>query len=238
MGELRRQIAYRSREFGCQFAPDELMVTSGATEGLATALQVVARSGDAVAVESPCYFQILRLIESLGMLAVEVRTDPDTGLDLNALQRNLGKLDIKAVIAVPNFHNPLGALMPDANKRALVELLAERQIPLIEDDVYGDLHFTGQRPWVAKAFDRTGNVILCSSFSKTLAPGWMDGAWTLRETGRHAQERAERHHRLADPARGVRVPVHRCLRSQHAPDAPHLRGTGGAGAPRHRPVLS
>lgn len=175
MGELRRQIAYRSREFGCQFAPEELMVTSGATEGLATALQVVARSGDAVAVESPCYFQILRLIESLGMLAVEVRTDPDTGLDLSALQRNLGKVDIKAVIAVPNFHNPLGALMPDANKRALVELLAERRIPLIEDDVYGDLHFTSQRPWVAKAFDRTGNVILCSSFSKTLAPGYRVG---------------------------------------------------------------
>jgi DNA-binding transcriptional MocR family regulator len=76
---------------------------------------------------------------------------------------------------VPNFHNPLGALMPDANKRALVELLAERRIPLIEDDVYGDLHFAGQRPWVAKAFDRTGNVILCSSFSKTLAPGYRVG---------------------------------------------------------------
>jgi len=184
-GELRRQIAWRSRELGCQLAPDELLVTSGATEGLATALQVVARAGDAVAVESPCYFQILQLIESLGMLAVEVRTDPDTGIDLDALGRALDRVAVKAVITVPNFHNPLGGLMPEANKRALVSMLAQRRIPLIEDDVYGDLHFSEQRPWVARAFDDAGNVILCSSFSKTLAPGyrvgWMAPGRFLRE---------------------------------------------------------
>jgi DNA-binding transcriptional MocR family regulator len=175
VGELRRQIAFRAHEMGCQFAPEELLVTSGATEGLATALQLVARSGDAVAVESPCYFQILQLIESLGMLAVEVRTDADSGMDLKALERALDRVDVKAVITVTNFHNPLGGLMPEASKRALVTLLEERQIPLIEDDVYGDLHFDEQRPWVAKAFDETGNVILCSSFSKTLAPGYRVG---------------------------------------------------------------
>ena len=175
LGELRRQIAYRGRQLGCQFAPEDLLVTSGATEGLATALQVVARSGDAVVVESPCYFQILQLIESLGMLAVEVRSHPDTGLDLEALGKALDRVAVKAVVAVPNFHNPLGSLMPEPNKRALVEMLEARSIPLIEDDVYGDLHFAEQRPWVAKAYDRTGNVILCSSFSKTLAPGYRVG---------------------------------------------------------------
>lgn len=174
-GELRRQIAYRGHEMGCRLVPEELLITSGATEGLATALQVVARSGDAVAVESPCYFQILQLIESLGLLAVEVRTDADTGMDLKALERALDRVDVKAVITVTNFHNPLGGLMPDANKRALVSLLEDRQVPLIEDDVYGDLHFDDQRPWVAKAFDGSGNVILCSSFSKTLAPGYRVG---------------------------------------------------------------
>ncbi len=175
VGELRRQIAYRGHGMGCALAPEDVLVTSGATEGLATALQVVARSGDAVAVESPCYFQILRLIESLGLLAVEVRTDPDTGLDLDALDRALDRVPVKAVITVPNFHNPLGSLMPDASKRRLVATLAERRIPLIEDDVYGDLHFDDLRPRVAKAFDETGNVILCSSFSKTLAPGYRVG---------------------------------------------------------------
>ena len=82
---------------------------------------------------------------------------------------------MKAVIAVPNFHNPLGGLMPDDSKRALVDLLEARNVPLIEDDVYGDLNFSGERPWAAKAFDSTGNVLLCSSFSKTLAPGYRVG---------------------------------------------------------------
>ena len=175
LGELRRQIAYRSRDMGCELRPEDLLITSGATEGLATALQVVARSGDAVVVESPCYFQILQLIESLGLLAVEVRTDTETGLDLDALERALERVPVKAVIAVPNFHNPLGALMPDAGKRRLVRMLAERGIPLIEDDVYGDLYAGERRPWTAKAFDDDGNVILCSSFSKTLAPGYRVG---------------------------------------------------------------
>jgi len=185
LGELRRQIAYRSRELGCELRPEELLITSGATEGLATALQVVARSGDAVVVESPCYFQILQLIESLGLLAVEVRTDTETGLDLDALERALDRVPVKAVIAVPNFHNPLGALMPDAAKRRLVHLLAERRVPLIEDDVYGDLWLGERRPWTAKAFDEDGNVILCSSFSKTLAPGYRVG-WMA--PGRFARE--------------------------------------------------
>ena len=175
VSELRHQIAYRSRDFGCQFGPQDIVITAGATEGLATALQVVAKAGDVVAVESPCYFLILRLIESLGLLAVEIRTDPDTGINLAALERTLNKVDVKAVLTVPNFHNPLGGMMPDANKRSLVEMLSERDIALIEDDVYGDLHFGEQRPSVAKAFDQTGNVILCSSFSKTLAPGYRVG---------------------------------------------------------------
>lgn len=175
VNELRRQIAYRSREFGCQFGPDDLIITSGATEGLASALQVVAKSGDAIAVESPCYFQVLRLIESLGLLAVEVRADPDTGLNLDALDRAMQQVPVKAVVCVPNFHNPLGALMPEANKRRLVRMLDERNVTLIEDDVYGDLYYGEQRPWAAKAFDEFDNVILCSSFSKTLAPGYRIG---------------------------------------------------------------
>jgi DNA-binding transcriptional MocR family regulator len=67
--------------------------------------------------------------------------------------------------------------MPDKNKRALVDMLSRREIPLIEDDIYGDFYFGNGRPKTVKAFDREGLVLLCSSFSKTLAPGYRVG-WT------------------------------------------------------------
>lgn len=176
--ELRRQVAFRCADNGCQVAPDEIVVTTGATEALAIALRAVANPGDVVAVESPCYFQLLELIENLGMLAVQVRTDPAHGLDLEALERVLRRVDVKAMLCVPNFHNPLGSLMSDDNKRTLVSMLAERTIPLIEDDVYGDLHFDEPRPRLAKAFDEKGLVLCCTSVSKTVAPGYRVG-WLL-----------------------------------------------------------
>jgi len=87
------------------------------------------------------------------------------------------------------FQNPLGSLMPDAHKRELVELLARRGIPLIEDDVYGELYFGPRRPLPAKAYDAQGLVLHCSSFSKSLAPGYRVG-WVA--AGRHAEGVARR----------------------------------------------
>jgi DNA-binding transcriptional MocR family regulator len=73
--------------------------------------------------------------------------------------------------------------MPEEHKRRVAQLLAERGVPLIEDDIYGDLHFEGERPWPIKAFDTAGNVMLCSSFSKTLSPSLRVG---FVAAGRHA----------------------------------------------------
>jgi DNA-binding transcriptional MocR family regulator len=176
--ELRKQIALRGADLGCSISPREIITTVGATEALAVALNTVARPGDVIAVESPTYFYILQLIERLGMLALEVRTHPDTGMDLEALRQALDNVPVKAVMSVANFSNPLGSLMPDAAKQQLVELLSERQIPLIEDDIYGDLYFGESRPRIAKCFDREGLVLTCSSFSKTIAPGYRVG-WLL-----------------------------------------------------------
>ena len=136
-----------------------------------------------VAVESPCYFATLELIERLGLLALEVGTDVDTGLRIDSLEQALDDVDVRAMLLVPNFSNPLGSLMPATNKRRLVELLAEREIALIEDDIYGDLHFGERRPELLRAYDRQDAVITCSSFSKSLAPGLRVG-WML--PGRHA----------------------------------------------------
>jgi DNA-binding transcriptional MocR family regulator len=76
---------------------------------------------------------------------------------------------------MPSFQNPLGALMPVARKQALVQLLARHDVPLIEDDVYGELYTGTQRPPPAKAFDTQGLVLHCASFSKCLAPGYRVG---------------------------------------------------------------
>jgi DNA-binding transcriptional MocR family regulator len=172
---LRRQIARRSMEWGGALSVDELVTTTGAMEALALALHAVAAAGDVIAIESPTYYGVLQLIESLGMKALEIPTHPRDGLSLDALEDAVAGGEVKAVLATPNFNNPLGSLMSDASKKRLVELLARREIPLIEDDIYGDLHFGPRRPRPAKVFDKHGLVLYCSSFSKTIAPGYRVG---------------------------------------------------------------
>jgi DNA-binding transcriptional MocR family regulator len=173
--ELRRMIARRAVLQGCALSADDIAVTSGATEAVHLALLAVASAGDTIAVETPTYYGMLQAIESLGLRVLEVPSLPGTGLDVSALERRLEENRVAAVLAVPNFSNPLGGLVPDAEKARLVRLLAARAIPLIEDDVYGDLAFGDVRPKPVKAWDRDGLVILCGSFSKSLAPGFRVG---------------------------------------------------------------
>jgi DNA-binding transcriptional MocR family regulator len=172
---LRRDIARRALAWGFAADPDDVVVTAGASEAVHLALRAVAKPGEIVAIESPAFYGTLQALEVLGLRAVEVACHAETGLDLDALERILGEQRVAAVLAVPNFSNPSGSLMPEAAKRRLVRMLAEREIPLVEDDVYGDLSFGQGRPPSAKAFDREGLVLTCGSFSKTLAPGWRVG---------------------------------------------------------------
>lgn len=182
---LRRQIARRSLDFGCSFSAGDILITCGAMEALNLCLRAVAGPGDVIAIESPTYFGVLLAIEALGMKALEIPTHPRTGLNLDVLESAIKKHPVKACIAMTNCQNPLGYIMGDDKKKALVDLLARREIPLIEDDITGDLAFDLERPKVAKAFDRNGMVLLCSSFSKVLAPGFRVG-WV--EAGRYRKE--------------------------------------------------
>ena len=134
--------------------------------------------GDTVAVESPTYFGIYQAIESLGLKAVEISSHPLTGVDLNCLQTALKKYDLKACVVVPNFSNPLGSCMPDENKKKLVDIISKHNIPLIEDDIYGELYFGKTRPKTCKYFDKKGLVMHCSSLSKSLTPGYRIG-WAI-----------------------------------------------------------
>ncbi len=173
--ELRVQVAQRAFYAGYSLNPEDVVITSGATEAMSLALRAVCRPGDLVAVESPTYFGILQILESLGLRALEIPTHSRTGVSLEALRFALENHPVRACLFVPNFNNPLGSLMPSESKKELVELLAEREIPLIEDDIYGELYFSGQRPEVAKAYDRKGLVLLCSSFSKDISPSYRVG---------------------------------------------------------------
>lgn len=175
---LRMQIARRSLTAGCSLAPDDIVITSGCSESVSFSLRAVCKWGDTVAIESPICFDTLQTLEALGLKALEIPTHPRDGISLEALRFAIHHNDVSACLVISNFNNPLGSCIPDDKKRALVSLLAAREIPLIENDIFGELYFGDARPSVAKAYDRNGLVMLCSSFSKTLAPGYRVG-WVV-----------------------------------------------------------
>lgn len=173
--DLRNKIASRAAQWGASFSADEVIITAGATQALRLALRAVCMPGDVVAVEQPAYFGTLLLLEDLGLQALQIATDPQQGMLPGALAEAIQRHHPAAVLASPCVQNPLGASMPVVRKQQLVAVAENAGIPLIEDDVYGDLAGEGQRPPACKAFDHSGNVIYCSSLSKTLAPGWRIG---------------------------------------------------------------
>lgn len=175
---LRVQIAQRALHSGCELAPDDIVITSGCVEAMDLCLRAVCRPGDTVAIESPIYYGILQDLESLGLRALEIPTHPRYGINLEALRFAIEHTSVRACLVISNFNNPLGSCIPDEHKKELVALLAQHDIPLIENDIYGELYFSEHRPTVAKAYDRKGLVMLCSSFSKDLAPGYRVG-WVV-----------------------------------------------------------
>ncbi|WP_140485172.1 PLP-dependent aminotransferase family protein [Flavobacterium sp. GSA192] len=170
---LRRNIAKWSFTWDGHLTEDDIVTTFGALNALFYSLITVTNPGDTVAIESPVYFGILQMIKSLGLNIIELPTHPVTGVAIEDLKKVLPK--IKACCFVTNFNNPLGSCMPEENKKEVVRLLTNHNIPLIEDDLYGDLFFGPSRPKPCKAFDEAGIVMWCGSVSKTLAPGYRVG---------------------------------------------------------------
>lgn len=171
--QLRNNIARLTYTWGGSLSGEDLITTAGAMNALSFALMATTQKGDSIAVESPVYFGILQLARNLGLHIIELPTHPITGIEIDALKKVLHK--IKACLLVPNFSNPLGSCMPEENKKAVVTMLSKEGIPLIEDDLYGDLYFGSSRPKPCKAFDEEGLVLWIGSVSKTLAPGYRVG---------------------------------------------------------------
>jgi DNA-binding transcriptional MocR family regulator len=176
---LRMQLAKLAFNWGGVYEADDIVITAGCMEAMIMCLQTVTRPGDAVAIQSPTYFGIFMALESLGLKAIEVKTDSETGIDLQSMKHTLeNHPEIKACIFVSNFNNPLGSLMTDQQKEKLVRMLEVYDVVLIEDDIYGELYYGSNRPKTCKSFDKKGNVMYCSSLSKSIAPGFRIG-WVI-----------------------------------------------------------
>lgn len=168
---MREQVARLMLDSGCALSHEDIVITTGCHEALSTALRAVCQPGDIVAVDSPSFHGVMQALKGFGMQALELPTDPLTGISLDALELALEQWPIKAIQLTPTCNNPQGYIMPEANKRALIALAQRYDVAIIEDDVYGELAYSYPRPRTIKSYDEDGRVLLCSSFSKTLAPG-------------------------------------------------------------------
>jgi DNA-binding transcriptional MocR family regulator len=176
--QLRQEVARRLMEAGCSVNPDQIVITNGTSEAVYLSLRAVTQPGDTVAIESPTYYGLLETLEALHLKALELPTHPQEGMSLEHLEAALHQRQIAVCALVSNFTNPLGSCMSDLKKKQLVALLNEYDVPLVEDDIYGDLCFTGNRPKAIKAFDTEGRVLYCASVSKILSPGLRVG-WAV-----------------------------------------------------------
>lgn len=144
--QLRCQIARRMASLNCHVATDDIVITYGARDSVSLALKAVCQPGDVLAIASPTFYGLLQVIEWCGLQALEIPTHRRHGMSLDALQLAVDQWPVKACLLIANFNNPLGSCMLDDTKRALLTLLTSYGVPLIEDDVYGDLAFGPVRP--------------------------------------------------------------------------------------------
>jgi|AntRauTorckE5430_2_1112549.scaffolds.fasta_scaffold03350_3 DNA-binding transcriptional MocR family regulator len=176
--DLRRNICKLALSWGCAFHESEILVTAGCMEAMALSLRALTKPGDTVAISDPAYFGTLRLMEVLGLNVLPLPSGGPPGALTNALRGAMQAGRVKAVVLIPNFNNPNGAQIPMEDKKAIAGMAATYEVPVIEDDIYGELFYEGQRPVNIKTFDKKGWVVYCNSFSKTLTPGLRIG-WVI-----------------------------------------------------------
>lgn len=202
--ELRRQIAKRMALAGAPTDPDHVVITSGAMDAITMSLQVLCQPGDAVLVESPTYFGLLQALGHLRLKVVEAPSRPGEGIDVDAVRSIVRTTRLAAAVLVPNFNNPVGALTSDEAKRHIVASLTDKEVPIVEDDIYGDLHYGSRRPSSMRAFDEAGLVISCGSVSKTIALSYRIG-WAITPTFHADISRAKFFSSVACPTLQQRV---------------------------------
>lgn len=194
---LRKQIARWSYAMEARIDHRNIIITAGCLHAISHCLMAITQAGDTIAMESPVSFGMLQVAQSLRLQIIELPTHPQTGIEIDALKNVLIKRKIKACLLISNFSNPLGSCMPDENKKEVVKLLQHHNIPLIENDLNGDIYFGSHRPKSCKTYDETGLVLWCGSVSKSLAPGYRVG-WV--EAGKYKEqvERVQLYHNITN----------------------------------------
>ncbi|NPV69369.1 MAG: PLP-dependent aminotransferase family protein [Firmicutes bacterium] len=173
---LRETICQIMHARGVNCSPDEILVLSGSQQGLDLAARVFVDQGDVVLVEEPSFFCAVQVFQTSGARVIGVPLD-EGGVRLDVLETLLSRYQPKFVYTLPTFQNPSGVTMSLERRLALLELAYRYQVPVLEDDPYGELRYEGKFVPALKALDRNGYVIYLSTFSKVLFPGlrvgWM-----------------------------------------------------------------
>lgn len=204
---LRREIAKWSFAWGSDLTEKDLITTAGCMNAISYCLLALTQPGDTIAIESPAYFGIIQLIKSLGLQAYELPTNPTTGIELEALKKALSSGKIKVCMFISNFNNPCGSSMPEEHKKEVVRLLEHYHVPMIEDDIHGDLYFGNNRPTNCKTYDESGIVLYCNSVSKTLAPGYRVG-WVAPGQFKEQIIKLKRYHTVSSVSLTSEVVAH------------------------------
>jgi DNA-binding transcriptional MocR family regulator len=168
--DLRVQLTNWVGERGVQAAPDDILVTAGATQALALVAQALTRPGDTVVVEQPTYLGLLHTLKAQGLQPIGVPVDAD-GPRLDILERIIVQQRPRFFYTIPNYQNPTGYCASDEQQRRLIDLSERYGFMLVEDDIYSRLAYDGPLPSTLKSLDRSGLVVHVGSFSKLFAPG-------------------------------------------------------------------
>ena len=197
--KLRRQIARWSLATEARLDEQDIVTTAGCLDALSYCMMALTQRGETIILESPVSFGMLQLAQSLGLRVLELPTHPQTGIEMEALKKTLETKKVRLCLLISNFSNPLGSCMPDEHKKEVVRLLEKYNIPLIENDLNGDIYFGRQRPKSCKTFDESGLVLWCGSVSKTLAPGYRVG-WVAPGRFKEQILRLKRYHAISSTA--------------------------------------
>lgn len=175
---LREKIAKRSEKLGFRPEAKDILITAGSQQGLDFSAKIFINEGDVIICESPSYLGALSAFRAYQPKFVEIPMD-ENGMIIEELEKALAAYpNTKFIYTIPDFQNPTGRTMPIERRKRLMELATEYNIPVVEDNPYGELRFEGEIMPSLKCFDPKNLVIMLGTFSKILAPGMRLG-WVI-----------------------------------------------------------
>ena len=173
---FRQQIADRMEaKLNIHTTADNILVTSGSQQGLDFSARVFVNPGDTIIIESPSYLGALNAFKACEPNFVAIPTD-DNGMIMEELEKVLATDDkVKMIYVIPDFQNPSGRTWPMERRKAFMEIINKYEIPVVEDNPYGELRFEGEMLPALKSMDTKGLVVFLGTFSKIFAPGYRLG---------------------------------------------------------------